>query len=88
LSSLGLGAETIGQTLGSYTPSSQNIYLLLLGGSHTFTDACNGFPFVFNSPTSVSFVNANGVTVSMYLYQSTNVLNYSSGCAFTPKVAS
>jgi len=88
LSSLGLGAETIGQTLGSYTPSSQNIYLLLLGGSHTFTDACNGFPFVVNSPTSVSFVNANGVTVSMYLYQSTNVLNYYSGCAFTPKVES
>ena len=88
LASLGLGAETVGQTLGSYMPSGQNIYLLLTGGSHTFTDNCTGFPFPFNSPTSVSFINVNGTTVSMFLYQSTNPLTYTGGCAFTPKTAS
>jgi hypothetical protein len=58
--------------------------LLLTGGSHTFVDNNTGFPFAFNAPTSVSFVNAQGVTVSMFLYQSTNALfgNYA------PKVVS
>ena len=83
-----LGAETVGQSLGSYQPSGQNIYVLLIGGSHTFTDACTGFPLPFNSPTSISFVNAQGATVAMNLYQSTNSLTYTGGCAFTPKVAS
>lgn len=88
LPSIQLGAETVGQSLGSYQPSGQNIYLLLIGGSHTFTDACTGFPFPFNSPTSISFVNAQGATVAMNLYQTTNSLTYTGGCAFTPKVAS
>lgn len=83
LASAGLGAETVGETFGPYTPSGQNIYLLLTGGSHTFTDAGTGFPFAFNAPTAVTFVNEFGVTVSMFLYQSTNPLFGS----YTPKVA-
>lgn len=79
-----LGAEAVGQTFGPYTPSGQCIYLLLMGGTHTFIDAGTGFPLVFNTPTAVSFVNANGVTVSMFLYQTTNALFGT----YTPKVAS
>jgi hypothetical protein len=82
--SAGLGAEQVGQIIGSYSPSGQYIYLLLMGGSHTFTDNSTGFPFAFNSPITVSFVNVNGVTVTMYLYQSTNSLTGT----FTPKIAS
>jgi hypothetical protein len=55
-----------------------------LGGSHTFIDAGTGFPFAFNPPITVTFVNEFGVTVTMYLYQSTNPL-YGT---YTPKVAS
>ncbi len=69
-----LGAETVGEIFGPYSPSSQNIYLLLTGGSHTFIDANTGFPFAFNAPTTVTFVNAHGASVTMYLYQSTNPL--------------
>jgi hypothetical protein len=79
-----LGAETVGQTFGPFSPSGQVIYLLLTGNGHTFIDANTGFPFAFNAPIAVSFVNAHGVTVTMYLYQSTNAL-YGS---FAPKVAS
>lgn len=74
LASLQLGAEAVGSTFGPFTPSSQNVYLFLIGGSHTFVDISTGFPFVFNTPTAVSFTNANGVVVSMFLYQSTNTL--------------
>ena len=72
---LQLGAETVGQTFGPFTPNSggQNVYLLLTGGSHTFVDG-NGFTFPMNAPLTVSFLNANGVTVTMYLYQSVNSL--------------
>jgi hypothetical protein len=84
LPSAGLGAETVGQTFGPYSPSSQTIYLLLTGGSHTFTDATTGFPFAFNTPTTVTFVNEFGVTITMYLYQSTNVLTGT----FQPRIAS
>lgn len=79
-----LGAESVGQTFGPLSPSGQVIYLLLTGGAHTFIDANTGFPFAFNAPITVSFVNAHGVTVTMYLYQSTNALSGS----FAPKVAS
>jgi hypothetical protein len=71
---MGYGPETVGQVFGPFVTSSQNIYLLLTGGSHTFVDTGTGFPFAFNAPIAVSFVNANGVTVSMFLYQSTNPL--------------
>ena len=85
LASAGLGAEAIGQTFGPYAPVGQAVYLLLTGGSHTFTDACSGFPFAFNAPLTVTFVNNFGVTTTMYLYQSTNSLT---GSCFSPKVAS
>ena len=84
LSSAGLGAETVGQSFGPYAPSGRNIYLLLKDGSHTFIDAVTGFPFAFNTPTTVTFVNQYGVTVTMYLYQSTNLLFGT----YNPKVAS
>jgi hypothetical protein len=66
-----LGAEVVGQTFGSYSPTGQVIYLLLTGGSHTFKDPSTGFAFPFNAPITVPFLNANGVTVTMYLYAST-----------------
>jgi hypothetical protein len=79
-----LGAETVGQAFGPFAPSSQVIYLLLTGGSHTFIDALTGFPFAFNAPITVTYVNAQGTTVTMYLYQSTNPL-YGT---YQPKVTS
>lgn len=84
LPSAGLGVETIGQTFGPFSPSGKNIYLLLNGGTHTFTDALTGFPFSFNSPLTVTFVNQYGVSVTMYLYQSTNVLTGT----FSPRIVS
>ena len=83
--SAALGAETVGQTFGPFSPSGQAVYLLLTGGSHTFTDACTGFPFAFNAPLTVTFINEYGITITMYLYQSTNTLT---GACFQPKVAS
>jgi hypothetical protein len=80
----GLGAEAVGQIIGSYSPSAQCVYLLLTGGSHTFVDNNTGFPFAFNAPTTVTFTNVNGVAVTMYLYQSTNVVTGT----FAPKVTS
>jgi len=79
-----LGAEVVGETFGPLTAASQVVYLLLTGGSHTFIDANTGFPFAFNAPISVSFVNANGTAVPMFLYASTNVLTGS----FAPRITS
>lgn len=62
------------QTTYAATPSAQKVYILMTGGSHTFKDAATGFSFAFNTPTSISFVNANGSTVAMFLYESTNTL--------------
>ncbi len=84
IASAGLGAETVGQTFGPYSPSGQAIYLLLTGGSHTFVDALTGFPFAFNSPITVTFINQWGVTTTMYLYQSTNSLTGT----FAPRITS
>lgn len=72
LGRLQLGAESVGQNLGTFNPSGQVVYLLLMGASHTFQDVNTGFPVPFNAPISVSFVNVQGVTVSMYLYAMTN----------------
>lgn len=71
LASAGLGNQS---TYGAYSPSAQKIYILMVGGSHTFRDASTGFSFAFNSPTSVSFTNVNGSVVAMFLYESTNTL--------------
>lgn len=84
LPSAGLGIETVGQNFGPFSPSGQAVYLLLSGGSHTFTDSLTGFPFAFNTPTTVTFVNQFGVSMSMFLYQSTNPLTGT----FEPRVAS
>ena len=64
LPSAQLGAETVGTTF-VFNLTGNYFYMLLVGGSHTFN--VNGFPATLAS-TPVSFVNANGVTVSMNLY--------------------
>jgi hypothetical protein len=73
LANEGLLSTFVGQSV-SFTASSQNLYFLLVGGSHSFTDNSNQNPFPFNSPTPVSFVNQNSQTVAMYLYQSSTTL--------------
>lgn len=75
LASAGLSNSQVGLTYGPFAPSAQKIYILMIGGSHTFKDASTGFAFAFNAPTAVSFVNANGATVAMFLYESTNTLS-------------
>jgi hypothetical protein len=74
LATVNLGTSDIGNTYGPFTTSSNRVYLLLQGGAHTFIDPGTGFPFAMNSPVAVTFVNAQGVTVSMYLYESANDL--------------
>lgn len=74
IGTLQLGAESVGSVFGPFAPSGQKVYLLLIGGSHTFVDTGTGFPFAFNTGVAVSFTNVNGVVVSMFLYQSTNNL--------------
>jgi hypothetical protein len=73
LAALQLSASQAGQTFGPFNPSNQKIYLLLIGGSHTFTSG--GFAFPMNTPTAVAYVNINGSTVAMYLYESANLLS-------------
>jgi hypothetical protein len=75
LASAGLSNSQVGLTYGPFAPSAQKVYLLLIGGSHTFKDASTGFAFAFNAPTAVSFVNVNGATIAMFLYESTNTLS-------------
>lgn len=70
LARLQLGAETVGETFGPFSPSGQVIYLLLTGGSHTFIDVATGAPFAMAASIPVSFINAQGVTITMYLYGS------------------
>ena len=84
LPSAQLGAETVGTTFVYTGLTGQYVYMLLTGGSHTFVDANNGFPFAVNSPTHITFVNQYGVSVSMYIYQSVNALTGN----FSPRVAS
>lgn len=84
---LQLGAEAVDQEFGPFTPNpstGQTIYLLLTGGSHTFVDVATGAPFAMAAPISVSFVNAHGATVSMFLYGSL----YPQYLPYTLKVAS
>lgn len=82
--SAGLGVEVVGQTFGPFSPSGQCVYLLLSAGSHTFVDAVSGFPFAFNAPITVMFVNQFGATLTMYLYQSVNPLSGT----FQPRISS
>lgn len=70
-----LGAETVGEQFGPFTGmTGQSLYLLLIGATHNFIDANTSLAIPFNAPTTVTFVNAHGVTVTMHLYQSTNIL--------------
>ena len=73
LADAGLHSTNVGQVFGPYTPSGQKIYILCIGNSHTFKDG-SGFTFAFNTPTLVNFVNSYSATVTMYLYESTNIL--------------
>jgi hypothetical protein len=70
----GSSAE-VGTVFGPFSPSAQKIYLMLQGGSHTFKDAGTGFSFAFNAPTTVTFTNQNSTVITMYLYESTNLLS-------------
>lgn len=72
---------------GPFTPNNQKIYILMIGGSHTFIDANTGFSIPFNTPTAVAFINQNGVSVSMFLYETTSLLG-NGVIQFLPKVTS
>lgn len=73
LSSEGLHSSDPG-TYGPFSPSNQKIYMLLISSGRSFKDQ-NGFTFPMNTPTPVSFTNQNGAVVSMFLYESTNLLS-------------
>ena len=76
LASAGISNAQVGVTIGSYSPINQKVYVLLIGNSHTvWTDNLTGFAFVMGTPTAVSFTNQNGSVVSMYLYESINLLS-------------
>jgi hypothetical protein len=76
LGSEGLFASIIGQSFGSFSPSTQKIYVLTphTATPHTFMDQ-NGFVFSMLAPTTFSFTNQLGVALSMDLYESTNLLS-------------
>ena len=83
LNSVGLGDQGI---YGPFNPSGQKVYLLMLGNSHTFKDASTGFAFPFLTPTAITFTNQYGAAVTMYLYESTNLI--ASGTSLTLQVVS
>lgn len=72
-------AEQVGDVYGPFNPNNQCVYLLLFGGSHTFSDPVSGFAIPFNPPISV---NVGGAT--MFLYQTIHIL----GVTTQVKVAS
>jgi len=76
LSNEGLHSSDVGQSYGPFSPSTQKIYLLLLhtGSPHVFHDQ-NGFLFVMNTPTPFTFFNQLGSSLTMDLYESSNLLS-------------
>lgn len=72
LASNGLSSQS---TWGPYTANNQKVYVLSLGASCSFTSG--GFAFPMLSPTTVAFTNQYGSVVSMYLYESANLLSSS-----------
>jgi hypothetical protein len=64
LPSFQLGEESVGTTF-TFNLTGNYFYMLLVNAGHTFN--VNGFPATLAS-TPISFVNDNGVTVSMNLY--------------------
>lgn len=75
LSNEGLSASQVGATYGPFSPSGQKIYLLLIGGSHTFLNAGTGFALPFLPPTMINFTNQNGVVVVMWVYETVNPIS-------------
>lgn len=69
------GNTAVGQTF-TVSGVGNKIYLLLPGGPYSsFFDTNAGAPFSMKAATGpISFVNQNGATVTMYLYESTNTL--------------
>jgi len=72
----GLAASPVGQTFGPFASASQKIDVLVphTALAHTWKDPATGFAFAMNAPTTFAFVNAQGASVSMDLYESTNIL--------------
>lgn len=81
LTSAGLFTSPTNVVFGPYSPSGQKIYVLTTGTHTNWIDNLTGFAFPMNSPTAISFTNQFGSTVSMNLYESTNILTGS----FAPK---
>lgn len=77
INSVGLHTSDVGQTYGPFTPVNQKIYLLLVGGSHVLKDPNTNtvIPITAGGPTMVSFVNQNSATITMYLYETLNLLS-------------
>ena len=76
LGNLGLFSNIIGSSFGPLSPNNEKIYVLVphTAVPHGFIDQ-NSFQFVFNAPTTFTFVNVNSVFLSMDLYESTNLLS-------------
>ena len=80
LADKGLFQNPVGVNFGAQTPVNQKIYILCIGSSRVFHDANTGFLLPFNAPTTINFVNQEGATVSMALYESSALLDET----FTP----
>lgn len=74
LASTGLHTSDVNQTYGPFSPSNQKIYLLLVGSAHVIKDPSTNTIIPCNVSTAVSFVNQNSATISMSLYETTNLL--------------
>lgn len=74
LDDAGLTSNPVGTNYGTQSPSDQKVYVLTLGGTREFKDAFTGFAFAMNAPTEIGFTNQNGVTLVMFLYESSNTL--------------
>ncbi len=70
LPSAGLGTHS---SYGPFTPSNQKIYVLGLNPTCSFTSG--GFAFPMNAPLTIAFVNQYGASITMYDYESTNLLS-------------
>lgn len=70
LPSAGLGTHS---SYGPFSPSNQKIYVLGLNPSCTFTSG--GFAFPTNAPLTITFVNQYGASITIYDYESANLLS-------------
>jgi hypothetical protein len=74
LSNIGVLNSTVNIPFGPFTAISQKFYALTIGLHTNWIDNQTGFGFAMNAPTLITFVNQYGASVSMYLYESTNLL--------------